>query len=147
MKALEWHERGENSADPIDALSNYWRGFNNLYASAGIGQEREKIVAFLRARVTEEQATAVLTANADCITYLVSEPTVDMRGNGKDTAPNIAAYSAASTALAKLEQVLLVIYQVRCNLEHGQKSPSRQRDIELCKCSAPIVAALIKSEA
>jgi hypothetical protein len=147
VKAHEWYERGNSSADPIDAFSNYWRAFNNLYSPGRKGQEREKIVAFLRGSITEERAALLLSANADCVNYLVSKPTVDMRGNGKDTGPNIAAYNSATTAFAKLEQLLLVVYQVRCNLEHGQKSPTRQRDVKLCKCSAPIVAALIKSDA
>jgi hypothetical protein len=27
----------------------------------------------------------------------------------------------------------MVIYQIRCNLAHGQKSPNRERDVQLCK--------------
>lgn len=49
-----------------------------------------------------------------------------MRGNGKDTTPYIHAFEFATDALAKLKEIFMVIYQVRCNLEHGQKSPSSE---------------------
>jgi hypothetical protein len=147
MKANEWHQRGTEATDPIEAFSNFWRAFNHLFFAASNGPEREKIIAFLRATIAEDKAAHLLESNADCVTYLLSEPIIDMRGNGRDTAPNAAAYSAATGALDELEQVILTIYQVRCNLEHGQKSPSRERDIQLCKCAAPIVAALAKRDA
>jgi hypothetical protein len=67
-----------------------------------------------------------------------------MRGNGKDTTPNIQAFNAAADSTTRLEELFMVIYQVRCNLEHGQKSPSRERDLLLCECAAPIVAGTIQ---
>jgi hypothetical protein len=147
MKAREWHERGARAEDPFDALSNFWRGFNNLFFTAGNGAERQKITAFLQGNVSEAGAVRLLSEYADCVDYLLSEPVIDMRGNGKDTAPNIAAFKAATTSLEKLEHVLMVVYQVRCNLEHGQKSPNRERDAELCRRSAPIIAALVEHDA
>lgn len=147
MKSHEWHERGSQASDPIDAFSSFWRGFNNLYFSIGTGQEREKIRTFLQLHISEERASQMLSTNVGCVDYLLSEPVADMRGNGKDTSPNIEAFNAATSSLAKLEQVIMVVYQVRCNLEHGQKSPNRDRDVQLCQCSAPIISALIKRDA
>ena len=66
-----------------------------------------------------------------------------MRGNGRDTSANIQAFNAATDSLAKLQEVFMVIYQVRCNLEHGQKSPSRERDIQLCQAASPLVAHIV----
>lgn len=31
MKAKEWHERGKQVKDPINAFGEHWRGFNNLF--------------------------------------------------------------------------------------------------------------------
>ena len=39
----------------------------------------------------------------------------------------------------KLQMVFLRIYQVRCNLFHGDKDPNRQRDIDLVKASADVL--------
>ena len=147
MKAHEWHDRGTTSNDPIDAFANFWRGFNNLFAAQGKAQEREKIRAFIQASVTEDRAADILESAKHSVNYLLSEPVVDMRGNNKDTAGNVAAYGTATTERAKLEELAMIIYQVRCNLEHGQKSPNRQRDVQLCASSSPIIAAIVRGDA
>lgn len=141
MKAREWLGRGESATDPFDALSNYWRGFNNLFA--GRGQERELISAFLRSQIDEPFAQNLIDAQAKGANVLMQQPVVDMRGNGRDTSPYIDQYDIAETAIEKLVALFMVIYQVRCNFEHGQKSPSRDRDRELCRAACPFVAALV----
>jgi hypothetical protein len=78
------------------------------------------------------------------IDYLVSQPVLDMRGNGRDTATNIQSFMEASDSLSKIKELFMIVYQVRCNLEHGQKSPGRQRDINLCQCSSPLVAHVVR---
>jgi hypothetical protein len=67
-----------------------------------------------------------------------------MRGKGNDTSQFIVAFQAASDELERLINLFMVIYQVRCNLEHGQKSPSRDRDIQLCRASEPFVRAVLE---
>jgi hypothetical protein len=44
---------------------------------------------------------------------------------------------------AKLEQLLRTIYQVRCNLFHGEKSPQSFRDRDLVFASDRILARFI----
>ena len=147
MKAREWLERGRRAADQIDAFTDFWRGFNNLFSAVANGQERDKIRIFLNGRLSETQAKEILESNAAGVTYLLSQPVIDMRGNGKDTTPNIEAFKAATDSLVKLQELFLVIYQVRCNLEHGQKSPNRERDVRLCESAAPLVAYVIDQNA
>lgn len=141
MKAREWLGRGARSRDPFDALSNYWRAFNNLYA--GRGQERELISAFLRSNVDEPFAQNLIDAQAKDTMVLMQQPVVDMRGNDRDTSKYIDQFNAAETAVEKLVALFMVIYQVRCNFEHGQKSPSRYRDQDLCQVACRFVAALV----
>lgn len=147
VKAREWLERGKQLADPIDAFSSYWRGFNNLFSSVGRGQERDLIKSYLDVHITREQSQEILDTNAANIDYLLSQPVIDMRGNGKDTSPNIQAFNIAADAQAKLSELFMVIYQVRCNLEHGQKSPSRDRDVRLCACAAPVISYVLERNA
>jgi hypothetical protein len=144
VKARAWLERGKQMTDPIDAFSSYWRGFNNLFSSVGRGQERDLIKSYLGANITPEQAEEILHTNATNIDYLLSQPVIDMRGNGKDTFPNIQAFNATTDTKTKLSELFIVIYQVRCNLEHGQKSPTRDRDVQLCICSAPIISSVLE---
>ncbi|CAB1370179.1 hypothetical protein [Denitratisoma oestradiolicum] len=134
-------------SDPIDVFSSYWRGFNNLFSSVGQGQERDLIKSYLGVNISPEQAQEVLDKNATEIDYLLSQPVIDMRGNGKDTLPNIDAFQGAADTKAKLSELFMVIYQVRCNLEHGQKSPTSDRDVRLCACAAPIVSYVLERNA
>ncbi len=134
-------------SDPIDAFSSYWRGFNNLFSSVGQGQERDRIKSYLGANISPEQAQEVLGGNTAHIDYLLSQPVIDMRGNGKDTSLNIEAFHGADDTKAKLSELSMVIYQVRCNLEHGQKSPNRDRDVRLCACAAPIISYVLEQNA
>lgn len=70
-----------------------------------------------------------------------------MRGNGKDTSQHIAQFGAAATALEKIGALFMIIYQVRCNFEHGQKSPTRARDRMLCEAACPFVADVVRHAA
>lgn len=147
MKAREWLEQGNQRENPTDAFSNYWRGFNNLFYPCGPGRERDKIDRYISENITEEQSEEILQSFSDELEYLLSEPVIDMRGNGRDTAQNINSYNETESSLTKLKELFMVIYQVRCNLEHGQKSPNRERDIRLCKCSLPFIARVLELNA
>lgn len=141
MKALEWFQIGKSSNNPFDAFSNYWRGFNNLFA--GQGQERSLIADFLRSEIEEEFANYLLEEHAKEAKELILTPVIDMRRNGKDTAQYIENFELAQSSIEKLVALFMIIYQVRCNFEHGQKSPSRVRDKALCESACPFVAGVL----
>ncbi len=147
MKAREWYNQCLERDDPIDSLTDVWRGFNNLFYSETGGSEREKINNYLSARVSEETAKELIGGHQKEIAYLISQPVVDMRGNGRDTEESINEYNSSGDNLEKLKALFTIIYQVRCNLEHGQKSPTRGRDIELCSSSWPLVAKIVDTNA
>ena len=141
MKAVEWLSRGNEATDPFDALSNYWRAFNNLFA--GNARERELISSFLRENIDESFARSLIQDQVKNVEVLVKQPVKDMRGNGRDTSPYMRQFRSAQTELNRLTILFMIIYQVRCNFEHGQKSPSRARDRDLCRAACPIVAAVV----
>lgn len=143
MKAREWLERGLNHDDPIDCLYNCWMGFNNLYGAYHTGSERNAIKALIDAKVEAAFAQALLDNHKPEIDCFMSRPVIDMRGNRRSSQRDINNYNTSNCPLSKLKSILMVIYQVRCNLVHGEKSPSRVRDVELCKNSWPFVAELV----
>lgn len=147
MKAQEWLQKSLETEDPIDGFSNLWRAFNNLYYPVNGAHERTKILRFLEESVDEELAADLLTEHEDEVRYLLGDPVIDMRGNGRNTAQHIEAFQLGDTYLDKLKELFMIIYQVRCNLEHGQKSPSRDRDVELCRSARPIVEWIVEANA
>ena len=142
MVASEWLERGKAAHSPIEAFSDFWRGFNNLYGH-GRASEIDRIKGYLSARIPPDIASLIISTYPEQVAYLLSQPVIDMRGNGRDTATAIAAFQATTNQLDQLRELFVIIYQVRCNLQHGQKSPTVYRDLYLCECSAPIVAAVV----
>jgi hypothetical protein len=138
MKAREWFRRGVETEDPVDRLSNLWRGFNNLFAPENGGTERNKIKNYLSNNISEDSALDIIDESNEGIVYLLSQPVIDMRGNGQNTQGDIDAFASSESSIEKLKALFMIIYQVRCNLEHGQKSPSRERDVVLCVHSSDI---------
>lgn len=47
------------------------------------------------------------------------------------------------TDINNLEEVMLCVYQVRCNLFHGGKTPENPRDVEVVEAAYTIVSYLI----
>ena len=147
MVAREWLEKGDARGDPVDRFADYWRAFNNLYSSVAGRSEPERILAYLEQYVSEERAAAILQERQGEAHYLLSAPVVDMRSNGRDTSECIEKFMKADSSLGKLQQLFRVVYQVRCNLEHGQKSPSDDRDVLLCQSAGPVVADVVRINA
>lgn len=143
MVAREWYLRGLAADDPFDALSNFWRGFNSLYFPQAGGDERTKIRSHLQVNVDEPRAQQILERRREEVAYLLAAPVIDMRGNGRDTEANMAAFRASDCPRVKFEELFMVIYQVRCNFEHGQKAPQNDRDRTLCASAGPIVGDVI----
>lgn len=144
VKAREWLKRGKSGKDPVDSFSNLWRGFNNLYFTMENGQERDKIKHFLNQNISVSEAEKILWDYSSQVAYLLSQPVIDMRGNGRDTSSNIQTFNTTTVPLIRLEEVFMVIYQIRCNLEHGQKSPNRKRDVELCLSAIPLLEYVLE---
>lgn len=143
--AQEWLERGRSAASDIGALTDYWRGFNNLYAAERIrNDECTKIRTYLTNVVSSPDAQQILDLDKSALAYLLSCPVIDMRGTGKDTQEAIEAFDASVDPKMKLVELFIIIYQVRCNLEHWDKSPTAERDNKLCRASAPFVAAVVQ---
>src|ERR1039458_7045289 len=105
MKAKEWHERGKQAADPINALADFWRGLNHLYFPLEGADERKKIRKLRIAKVSERNAQTILAENAQGVDVLLAQPVIDMRGNGRNTKPNIDAFNTAGDSLGKLQEV------------------------------------------
>src|ERR1039458_10320048 len=119
MKAKEWHERGKQAADPINALADFWRGLNHLYFPLEGADERKKIRKLLIAKVSERNAQTILAENAQGVDVLLAQPVIDLRGNKKKKKPNIASLTAGGDSRGKRKDVFMLFYHIRCNLEHG----------------------------
>jgi hypothetical protein len=67
-----------------------------------------------------------------------------MRMSGRSTEYEIDEFESSSDPVKRISKVFRVIYQVRCNLEHGDKLPSNHRDVKLVASSLPIVKSILE---
>lgn len=142
VKARRWIERSESRDDPMDRFRDLWTAFNNVYGEIR-GSERQKIRRYLARNIDEATAIMILGLCGKNVAGLIAKPVVDMRRNGRDTGHHIVAYREAKLSLDSLTEVLMIAYQIRCNLVHGQKSPDRARDTELCYHASEILHAML----
>lgn len=145
MKALEWIERAEIAEDVFQRMDDAWRAFNNLYAEGNVaGSELERLQDYLRRTIEEKASFRLISEFKDPIAVLLDPPVIDMRRNGRTTEGHMRAYREAPNAVEQLTALFGIIYQVRCNLQHGQKSPRRPRDRDLCAAAAPVIIEVVK---
>jgi hypothetical protein len=147
--ARRWHERAEDVAGPeddvLDCFVCSWIAFNALYGKlSAIGRkERSTIKTFVRrsALSTPGLYTLLESPHLDVLMRApVHTAAIDER--------EIADWNVFSVVTNSKEERLLslfmMLYSVRCNLFHGQKSPDSLRDLELVRSGAAIVMGAVE---
>ena len=115
-----------------------WMAFNALYDICDAKEERLRVLKSALIYFNDESAADLLVAQAASVRTLTNPPPGDDR---KPPTPEDeyrkwgnrhrdVICSSAHPSL-QLAHVLATIYQVRCNLIHGNKFPNVQRDREL----------------
>jgi|GEM_PF-2461267 len=144
MKADEWYATATKHTDAFSRFYFLWLSFNNLYASYYHRDERRAIQNLLDNELDEKQSVSIITNSRNQIKTLTDRPVLDMRDGLDRTSIFVHSFNNARSYKSKIKELFMIIYQVRCNLFHGQKSPSRQRDQQLCEASAHFVELLLE---
>lgn len=139
--ALDWYKYGlERNDDFFSRFIMHWIAFNWLYAECESGTEREDIRSFCRNNAVKMRSYDAFATEA--IKVFLEAPVVDSR-NG------IRPYHEKQFQRVKndhsITDLMLTMYQVRCNLFHGSKSIYRERDVALVRASAEILEGYLKA--
>lgn len=131
--AKEWYQRGlKYQDDDFTRFMMYWIAFNWLYESVLDKEfERDKIVKFYRTHRAKFDHFDPF--NHPDIGIFKEFPVSSDRPN-IDTEKYFHGVKSG-----RVEDLLLSIYQVRCNLFHGSKQLRVERDQKLVKASANIL--------
>lgn len=131
-------------------FSELWMAFNAMYGGETDVRERSRVMSCIRRNMSERAALRVLRQSTRSIDQILSIPPADLRLNRWDPKFRAASQRCAAlyrnkseTALGRLAGVAGVLYQIRCNLIHGSKDPTNQRDRMLVTESLTILNALI----
>lgn len=127
--ALSWLRKADNEADQFSRFATLWFGFNSLYNEFYYGDERRAIGDFVFSDDYHlHNFTIERILQAQSSRFFAEHVIRDVRG-GTDTAEDQARMNGASfSAKRRLKALLIILYQVRCNLFHGHKVFGRHSD-------------------
>jgi hypothetical protein len=131
-------------------FSELWMAFNAMYGGETDARERSRVMSCIRRNLTERAAVRVLRQSTKSIDLILAIPSVNLLLNRWDPKFRAASQRCAAlyrsrtvTAIGRLAGVAGVLYQIRCNLLHGSKDPSNERDRLLVKESLVVLSALL----
>lgn len=129
-----------------------WIAFNSLYRAYFNGSECDRLMSCVTASVSDAVAENILAELDSDIRFYVSLPPGDMRWLGhptrfraRTTADLQAVRDTSRPARERLAYLVAAVYQVRCNLFHGDKNPADFRNHELIRAGDRILSAVLRA--
>ncbi len=136
--ASEWYEYGRNSKDPTVRFVMYWIAFNWLYSEIEGDGDKWKIPEYCKKH--HDRLSKYNAFGTQAYEDLVREPVMRMeRTTVRATNSYLNRRLREGTSEDPIADLLLTIYQVRCNLFHGSKKRRNMRDGILVGASATIM--------
>ncbi len=136
-----WKLKGERQADPFIKFFLFYICFDAwLTAESGEDIDREKIRWFIHNDncLKEKWQDIQSSETKSWLNSLKADsPIEDMR-------PRQGGREVCLNDIENLEEVVNFIYQIRCNLFHGSKSPMNKKDANLVEFSGKILEKWIK---
>ena len=132
--AKEWLSYGlEKGDDFFTKFMMYWIAFNRLYSENSYNEksERKQIRLFCKDKLQELKRYDAFSKSE--FQVLAEKPVMDARTT---TIDNYTEQQYERMKRGSIIDLLLTIYQMRCNLFHGSKSLMNPRDIALVRASA-----------
>lgn len=116
-----------------------WVTFNAIYelTCSSVRRDRAKVSAFSKLSEAQDIHIELMGSTA----YKQAVDILAERGIFK--LPNRSSRQEIND-INNLEEVMLCVYQVRCNLFHGGKTPEDSRDKEVVEAAYTIVGTLIE---
>lgn len=146
--ARTWYNKAEGSEDPYDRFICLWFAFNALYNEFFQESERDAIYRLVysnRYRLSNKTMNNIL--NSPYVEFFKQRIVRDCRrGSGRDTSESAAVLRSNSFyPKDKLYRLLKILYQVRCNLFHGDKIFGKDSDDQVVSNAAGALEEIIKA--
>ncbi len=140
--AVEWYNYGiESGNDKIIKFMMHWIAFNWLYREHVKEYEYQCIIAYCKEHFDELSTYDPFSTPE--IQVFLEEPVRDMKF--KNDREDRWESLKHGTRKQKLISLFLSMYQVRCNLFHGDKSLRIERDVRLIESSSVILENYLKT--
>jgi len=145
--AQTWFEKANQAEDHYDRFVYLWFALNALYNEFFTGSERKAISDLIYSddyRLNNSKINEIL--NIPEVEFFKNRIIRDCRGNGRDTCAYAAILKSNSYShKKKLDNLLKILYQVRCNLFHGNKMFGRDSDDEVILHASTALRKVVES--
>ncbi len=145
--ARTWYNKAGCAEDPYDRFICLWFAFNALYNEFLQGSERNAIGELVYSnRYTLSNTSIHNILNSPCVEFFKQRIVRDCRGSGRDTSESAAVLrNSAFYPKKKLYHLLRILYQVRCNLFHGNKMFGRDSDDQVVSNAAGALEYIVNA--
>lgn len=144
------NKEGDTSSDLAFRFIAYWIAFNAFY---GHGNPKQTEKDQIKKCIENNKTLLAHLINLDtdqALSVFKNDPVYSMRGGARGGTANTEQQSKDDkfsqelhhafcdlnrSYIERLKALMLTIYQVRCNMFHGSKSPYPERNYELVKAS------------
>ncbi|WP_254172881.1 HEPN domain-containing protein [Planktothrix pseudagardhii] len=145
--AKSWVSKAEQETDDFNRFVSLWFAFNALYNEFFFGNERRAIkdfIDFSRLQIRREALIEIF--RDDSSLFFTTRIIRDCRDTGKDTLEDSYKLNdRRSTPKYRLKALLMILYQVRCNLFHGNKIYHRDSDKEVVRNAANVLLKILQA--
>ena len=131
-------------------FTTLWLAFNAMYGGEPDRLERTRVKSTIRKRISEARAKRIQSQTDVAIERLLAIPPGSMllgqwNPHFRRASQSLARvyHGRSKTSVSKLAAVAGILYQVRCNLLHGEKDPQVMRDRMLVRESVRILDILL----
>lgn len=132
------------------AFLRLWAAFNSLYSEETNPHERERAIQVVWRYISAPRALVLIEETVNAAREIIATPPGDMRKDASDpqfreqTNRCAAGYSDSTRpSNERIASLMGVIYQVRCNLLHGDKDPDDARDMVLIRSSNTVLESVL----
>lgn len=131
-------------------FTHLWMAFNAIYGGEPDSRERARVMNCIRRSISEHTALRVLRTVNRSVDRILDVPPGNLLLNRFRPEFRAASQRCAAlyrnrreSAVGRLAAVGGVLYQVRCNLIHGDKNPDSERDKMLVRESLAVLRILV----
>lgn len=142
--ASSWFEKANHEEDEFDRFVYLWFAFNILYSEHFDNNERQAIREYLRENWWAISNPDIILKSEDVDYFknrIIKNCKIYNRQDTSEFAERLK--NGQNSNRYRFEALMMILYQVRCNLFHGNKLFSSESDQEVVKHAANILEKVI----